>query len=43
MAILRMGSRVPDPQRETTNLGYSYGNPPIMLFEKPATVRASGT
>lgn len=41
MAILRMGSRVPDPQRESTNLGYSYGNPPLLLFEKPATVPRS--
>ncbi len=38
MAILRMGSRVPDPQRETTNLGFNYGAPPLQLFEKPATV-----
>lgn len=38
MAILRMGSRVPDPQRETTNLGFHYGHPPILLFEKSATV-----
>lgn len=37
MAILRMGSRVPDPQRETTNLGFHYGYPPVQLFEKPAT------
>lgn len=36
MAILRMGSRIPDPARETTNLGYQYGTPPLMLLEKQA-------
>jgi hypothetical protein len=38
MAILRMGSRVPDLRRETTNLGIDFGTPPILLFDKPATV-----
>lgn len=34
MAILRMGSRIPDPARETTSLGYEYGSPPLMQFDK---------
>jgi len=38
MAIVRMGSRVPDPQRETTNLGFSYGEPPVLFYEKQTTV-----
>jgi hypothetical protein len=38
MAILRMGSRVPDLTRETTNLGIDFGTPPILLFDKPAAV-----
>jgi hypothetical protein len=38
MAILRMGSRVPDLARETTNLGIDFGNPPILLFDKPAVI-----
>lgn len=38
MAILRMGSRVPDLTRETTNLGIDFGNPPILLFDKPAVI-----
>ncbi|MFO0817404.1 MAG: hypothetical protein U1A77_05650 [Pirellulales bacterium] len=39
MAILRMGSRIPDPQRETTNLGFGYGHPPLLLFERPAPLQ----
>jgi hypothetical protein len=43
MAILRMGSRVPDLARETTNLGFNYGQPPLLLFDKPIHVpRDSG-
>jgi hypothetical protein len=38
VAILRMGSRVPDFQRETTNLGFSYGEPPMLFYEKQTTV-----
>lgn len=38
MAIIRMGSRVPDLQRETTNLGFSYGEPPLLFYEKQTTV-----
>ena len=43
MAIIRMGSRVPDLARETTNLGFNYGAPPVVLFDKPPVVpRKSG-
>lgn len=38
VAILRMGSRVPDLERETTNLGFSYGEPPILFYEKQPQV-----
>lgn len=38
MAILRMGSRMPDLQRETTNLGFSYGEPPLLFYEKQTIV-----
>lgn len=43
MAIIRMGSRVPDLQRETTNLGFSYGEPPLLFYEKqPIVPRNAG-
>ena len=38
MAILRMGSRVPDIEREQTNLGFGYGYPPVRMLEKPINV-----
>jgi hypothetical protein len=39
MAILRMGSRVPDLQDDQTEFGFPYGTPPLQLYEKPAEVR----
>lgn len=38
MAILRMGSRVPDGSEGTMQFGYDYGAPPVMLLEKPIVV-----
>lgn len=38
MAILRIGSRVPDLNTETTRLGFSYGSPPSFFFQKPPAV-----
>lgn len=38
MAILRMGSRVPDTTSSPTQLGFNYGSPPVRLFEKAAVV-----
>jgi len=43
MAILRMGSRVPDENEGTMQFGYDYGVPPVMLLPKPIVVpRNSG-
>lgn len=43
VAILRMGSRVPDLASDTPNFGFDYGSPPLQLFEKPTAVeRNSG-
>lgn len=38
MAILRMGSRVPDWAGDPGRLGFNYGTPPVMLYEKQPTV-----
>jgi hypothetical protein len=38
MAILRMGSRVPDANDNPTQLGYAYGTPPAIFYEKPKTI-----
>ena len=38
MAILRMGSRVPDENSVPTQLGYTYGTPPVRLLTAPMFV-----
>ncbi|MBM4005819.1 MAG: hypothetical protein FJ295_21455 [Planctomycetes bacterium] len=35
MAILRMGSRVPDEAHDPTQLGFGYGSPPLKLLATP--------